>query len=171
VLVVQQKAAQSVPKGQATAESRRDYEERQALYYRLHAEAEKAWDDEMARERASDCNEAITTVDINMCMGKRVQATRANYKRYTDAIRAWWRIPPRGADVDASGPTGTPPTAEEAIRRFDAAEATWGRYREEMCGLMEDTARGGTAAPYQGMACTLFLIRSHMRDIGATFGR
>jgi uncharacterized protein YecT (DUF1311 family) len=151
------------------AEIRRDLDEQFDRRYILRAQAEKAWDDEMAREKAGDCDGPKTTYEINMCMGQRIDETLANYKRYTDAVRAWHLLP-SSRDPDAGGLTGTPPTQEEAIRRFDAAEAAWERYREELCGLVEDMARGGTAAPYVGATCELLVIRNHMRDLGRTFG-
>jgi len=169
VLAVQA-PAHTTPQAGTVAANRREYEQQLALLYRFRAEAEQAWDDEMAREKAGDCNGRRSTYELNMCMVQRVTDTLANYKRYRDAVRAMRGVRLLG-DGDASGPSGTPPTQEEAIRRFDAADATWQTYREELCALEADMTRGGTAAPFEGMSCTLLLVRNHMRDIGLTFGR
>jgi uncharacterized protein YecT (DUF1311 family) len=154
------------------AENRRARDQWVAQRYRILDGAYAAWNREMAREEAGDCLEARTTYEINICIGEEVEITEKNYRAYADAFRALFtQVPPRGGGVGGSGPSGTPPTAEETLRRFNDAEDLWRKYMDASCELDADTWRGGTIAPYMGASCELKLFRNHMRDLGGTFGR
>jgi hypothetical protein len=75
-----------------SAEARRREAELMAKRYRLVDQADAAWDREMAREKAGDCNDGGSTYDENMCLGRVVDASKANLKAYVDAFRGIFAI-------------------------------------------------------------------------------
>ncbi len=53
----------------------------------LQEQAAKAFDAEIAREKAGDCKNASSTLDIETCLGKESEITETNYLAFTGAIR------------------------------------------------------------------------------------
>jgi hypothetical protein len=153
----------------ANADARRRASEQSAARYRFVDQADAAWDREVAREKSGDCLDARNTYDTVMCLVKATATTKGNLEAYVNAFRGIftlsfpeeWRV---------SGPTGTPPTAEEFLKGFDDAEAKWTAYKDAICGSAFALAQGGTAAPIDQAYCELKLMRSHMRDLGGTLG-
>ncbi len=137
--------------------------------YRFVNQADAAWDREMTREEAGDCNDARDTYDENMCLGRAVEASKANLKAYVDAFRGIFAISfPEEWRFD--GPTGTPPTANEFLKLFDRLESEWNNYKDSLCGAVFSLNKPGTIAPSASARCQLQLMRSHMRELGGTLG-
>jgi uncharacterized protein YecT (DUF1311 family) len=132
---------------------------------RFREQAQGAFDREMVREKAGDCQKADNTRAIGECLEKEIETTTANYKAYTGALRSLLGI--MGADPDDKfwGPTGKPLTSKELVNEFDAAEAAWLKYREAMCTAAFDQFKGGTIVALEAGFCELMLVRSHMREI------
>jgi uncharacterized protein YecT (DUF1311 family) len=117
---------------------------------RYREQASAAFSREMAREKARDCGYEANNRAVVDCLMKELEASSANYKAYTGALRSMLGI--MGADADL-------------VKDFDAGEAAWQKYREAQCRAAFDQFKGGTIAPIDGLSCELMLIRSHMREI------
>ena len=152
-----------------SAEVRRREAERMAERYRFVDQADAAWDREIAREKAGDCNDGGSTYDENMCLGRAVEASRANLKTYVDAFRGIFAIS-FPEEWRFAGPTGTPPTANEFLKQFDRVESEWNNYKDSLCGAVFSMNKPGTIAPSASARCELQLMRSHMRELGGTLG-
>ncbi|MGH9342930.1 MAG: lysozyme inhibitor LprI family protein [Terriglobia bacterium] len=167
VAVAQATHPAAVQQRGAAATSRRNAY-RQFLQQRsqLQQQAKAASDREMAREKAGDCPNARTTYDENICLGKAVDASLANYKAFTGALRSLLgQKNPILAGVDMTGPTGKPLTEEELVKEFDQVEAAWETYRKAQCSAAYDFFKGGTIAPSMGSRCELKLTRGRMNDL------
>jgi uncharacterized protein YecT (DUF1311 family) len=134
-------------------------------------QAKMAFDGEMAREKSGDCVDAKTTYETNVCLDKAIDATTANYKAYTGALRSLLGLKPPGSEgvEEADGPTGKPLTSEELVKEFDEVEAAWETYRKAQCAAAYDEFRGGTIAPSMFGFCALRLMRGRMRDLDSIY--
>lgn len=65
----------------------------------------RAFSNEMAREKAGDCPHAVSTYDVNICLGKQVETTTANYNAYVGAVRSALGLRSPWSDA-VSGPPG-----------------------------------------------------------------
>ena len=128
-------------------------------------QATGAYDREMARDKAGDCQQADTTLAINECLGKEIETTAANYKAYAGALRSLLGIMGSDEQDRMSGPTGMPLTSKELVNEFDAAEAARQKYRGAQVTAAFDQFKGGTGAGPAAGSCELMLVRSHLREI------
>ena len=135
-----------------------------AEHAQLQARAKAAFDREMAREKAGDCRDARTTLEINQCLDREVATTKANYEAFLGAPRALVARA-RNDEPEPAGPSGKPATRTELLAGFDATAVQWERYREQQCQAAYDLYKSGTAAPSQAGFCELALRRSHMREL------
>ncbi|HEV2417452.1 MAG TPA: lysozyme inhibitor LprI family protein [Terriglobia bacterium] len=156
----------------AAKSKRSDYRQAVAKFFQqrsqLQQQAKAAFDHEMARQKAGDCPHARSTYDENICLGKAIHATLANYQSFSGALCSL--LGQKNPMMDAStrdmiGPTGKPLTAEQMTKEFDQVEAEWERYRKAQCSAAYDLFKGGTIAPSMGGLCELKLIRSRMADL------
>jgi uncharacterized protein YecT (DUF1311 family) len=164
--------AQTVTDGERAA-----YRQQVARYldqfYGFLDRADAVWDREMAREKSGDCPPSMSNMEYSVCMGKEVEVSKNNLREYSGMFREIFFLKPPpipGLGGPISGPTGTPPTKEEMVTRFDHIEANWQKYQAAMCDLATDKTRGGTMASYVGSVCELKLIRNHMRELGGILG-
>jgi hypothetical protein len=139
---------------------------------RLQKEAKSAFDTEMAREKAGDCPNANTTLDIVNCMSAVVEKSTATYKVYLAALRAMLAQPSPYGDIaaDVPGPTGKPLTREQTLNEFDRMETAWGQYYAAICTGASDFYKGGTAWHPQRLYCDVVILRSHLRELAVTYG-
>lgn len=138
----------------------------------LQQQAKAAFDREMARQKAGDCPHVRSTYDENICLGKAIHTTLANYQSFSGALRSLLdqKNPMMGAGLgDMIGPTGKPLTAEQMTKEFDQVEAEWETYRKAQCSAAYDLFKGGTVAPSMGGLCELKLIRSRMTDLNSVY--
>jgi hypothetical protein len=132
----------------------------------LQKQAVHAFDAETARGKAGDCKNASNTRDIEICLDKESEITEKNYSAFTGAIRELLGLTyPESAQPDASGPTGTPPNAEERTREFDNLQAAWQQYLKIGTTTAYDQYKGGTHAPVFSVEAKQELVRSHMREL------
>ena len=120
-----------------------------AQIQKLRDQAKSAFNREMAREKADDCKDAVTTYDINVCLSKANDATTTNYKAYTQALRLL--------------------LASQAQPEFDQAQTAWEQYRKLQCSAAYALFKGGTIAPSMELSCNLLLMRSHLRELNAIY--
>ena len=118
---------------------------------KVRGQAKAAFEREMAREKAGDCKDANTTYAINVCLGRESETSSANYKAFTDAVRALLASTSQGQED------------------FDQAQAAWEKYSHLQCSAAFDLYKGGTIAPSTQTSCSLMLLRSHMRELGAVY--
>ncbi|MGH9351389.1 MAG: lysozyme inhibitor LprI family protein, partial [Terriglobia bacterium] len=161
-----------IQKGGSAANSGKDaYRQTGAEFLRqrsqLQQQANAAFDREMARKKAGDCPKARTTYDQDVCLGKVIDRTLANYKDFSGALRSLLgqKNPLTAGVENMTGPTGKPLTEEEQVKEFDQAEAAWETYRKAQCSAAYDLFKSGTIAPVMGGICELKLIRSRMTDL------
>lgn len=162
--------------GPAAKSKRSAYRSTVAAFFQqrsqLQQQAKAAFDREMARQKAGDCPHARSTYDENLCLGKAIHTTLANYQSFSGALRSLLgqKNPMMGASLgDMIGPTGKPLTAEQMTKEFDQVEAGWETYRKAQCSAAYDFFKGGTIAPSMGELCELKLIRSRMADLNSIY--
>jgi hypothetical protein len=136
----------------------------------LQSKAQKAYSDEMAREKNDPCIAESTTRGSEECLGRESKLTDANYTEFTDAIREILTLkgPQFGSGPTtgpATGPTGTPLTSDELVKGFDTLESAWQEYRGLVPKTAYDQYKGGTLAPVFGGECSQMIVRSHMREL------
>jgi hypothetical protein len=141
--------------------NQRATEEYRARYHLQLDRADAAWDREMAREKAGDCEGAGKRGQqpYNTCLANEVQATTANYR---DDVMAFRQI--------FFEPSGRPLSVDEAVKRLDEVEASFAGYLRQMCSLNQDRWRPDSIAPNEGSRCELALIRNHMRELRSILG-
>ena len=141
---------------------------------RLHLRdaANGAYTAEIAREKAGDCSNVTTTYDINMCIGREADTTRANYKTFTTALRAMLdlRDPAMpGEDKPYIGPTGPAATPATNTAAFDKAEAAWQTYETAECNAVDTFWRGGTIVNSMVGDCYQRLTRARLHELDSAY--
>jgi hypothetical protein len=136
----------------------------------LQSKAQKAYNDEMAREKNDPCNAESTTRGSEECLGRESKLTDANYAAFTTAIRdiLALKAPQFGsgpATGPPTGPTGTPLTSDELVKEFDALQSAWQQYYGLISKTAYDQYKGGTLAPVFDGECSQMIVRSHMREL------
>lgn len=135
----------------------------------LQARAKKIFAAEMDREKAGECHAAVTTYDINVCLGKEVANTDQNISQYESLIRELMGSRPEMPGAPAAGPAGRELTSAESAAEFDRVEQAWRKYRDQACQAARDQMGGGTAAASSEMRCEIELARSHMRELDSIY--
>ena len=138
----------------------------------LHKKAKAAFDAEMGREKTGDCRAAQNTREMNACFGGAVDTSIANYKSYSEALRAMLAQPDpfENGAAPAAGPTGPQSTRAQILGNFDHAETAWAQYRDAFCESDTGLYQGGTIVHVMSYTCQLLLIRNHMREMERTYG-
>ena len=137
----------------------------------LQSQAQKAYSDEMAREKNDPCDTEKTTRGSEECLSRESKLTDANYTAFTNAIRAILALKgPQIGSSSISGPTGLPLTSEEFVKEFDRLQAAWQQYRDIVPKTAYDQFKGGTLASVFGGECTQQIVRSHMRELNQIYG-
>ena len=141
---------------------------------RLHLRdaANAAYVAEIAREKAGDCPNVTTTYDINVCIGRKADTTRANYKAFTTALRAMLdlldpAVP--GEDKPYIGPTGPAATPATNTAAFDKAEAAWQTYETAECNAVDTFWRGGTIVNAMVGECDLRQTRNRLPELDTVY--
>jgi uncharacterized protein YecT (DUF1311 family) len=120
----------------------------------------------MAREKAGDCRDATTTYDANICLGHEEDATQANYKAYTEAIRAMLGVEaPPLAGLEQPQKLSGELSQDQLVTEFDKTQSLWEPYRQAQCTAAFHQVGGGTGGPSVEAECELRMIRGHMRDL------
>jgi len=130
----------------------------------IFKQGRRAFSDEIAREKAGDCPHAVSTYEVNMCLGKEMETTTANYSAYVRAVRSAQGLKSLGSDA-ASGPSGKPLSEEELVRDFDEVEIAWQAFHKAQCSAAYDAYKSGTIAPTMSLTYHLELMRNHMREL------
>jgi uncharacterized protein YecT (DUF1311 family) len=139
---------------------------------KLRAVATTAYNAELAREKAPECPEAVNTRDINLCLGREIDITDANYKTFATALRAMLASPSPVVpgnptpDIGPTGPAGTPATNTAG---FDAAESAWKAYAKAECSATGTRWRGGTIVNSIVAECELRMVRSRMHELDTAY--
>jgi len=137
----------------------------------LQAQAQKAYNDEMAREKNDPCGTESTTLGAEECLSRESKITDADYAAFTAAIRAILALKaPQIGSGPTSGPTGTPLTSEDLVKEFDALQSAWQEYRDIVPKTAYDQFKGGTLAPVFDGQCSQQIVRSHMRELNLIYG-
>jgi uncharacterized protein YecT (DUF1311 family) len=126
----------------------------------------------MGREKAGDCPNAMTTVDINQCLSHENGVTEANYRAFTTAVRAILALPePQmpGEHNPHVGPSGVEATPATDTAAFDAAESAWQSYSKAECTAVDVHWRGGTIVNSMIGQCHLRLARARMDELASDY--
>ncbi len=136
----------------------------------LQEQAAKAFDAEMAREKAGDCKNVSNTRDIEICLGKETEITETNYSAFTGAIRELLSLSyPEFSRPDASVPTEAPPNAGDLVKEFDALQTAWQQYRKIGINATYTQYKGGRLATALSATMSQDLVRSHMRELSSIY--
>lgn len=137
----------------------------------LRAQAQQAFNAEMARGKTTDCDESETTNEVDICYSKAVKITDQNLKTYEDAIHGILGLKYPGVPGQLSyGPSGPILTPEEEAAEFDHSEQLWHTYLESATTSARHQFGGGTGAPGFEMETHLRLVRSHMKELDGIYG-
>lgn len=150
-------------------EYQRQWREYMAKRSDLQARAKQIFDAEMAREKADDCPNAVTTYDINVCFGKEVGITDQDLKQYETIVREIIASAPEEPGGPGFGPAGPALTSAQSAVEFNNVEQAWYQYRDVACKAARDQMDGGTAAPSSEMQCDIDLDRSHMHELDSIY--
>ncbi len=113
----------------------------------LRTRAHSALAAETAREKAGDCPQAVTTLDIRTCLTSEIAKTQANYDNFAAAIRAMLAMPNPAApgEQPVPGPTGLPASTNELLAEFDSARRPASKaFREHAANAAYDEYKSGT---------------------------
>jgi len=137
----------------------------------LRAKAKAAYDDEMAREKAGDCPNAVTTYDANMCYGKASDQTDKNLKTLEDALRAMLGLqePAMPGVAPTAAVNSRVLTPGQKVAEFDQIETQWSAYTGTACSAVYHWFEGGTGGPAAQMECHLRLVRNHFRELDSIY--
>lgn len=136
----------------------------------LRADAKEVFDTEMAREKAPECPDAQTTVDIEICLGQESDITQANFQKYINAIRSMLGLKEPvfpGAQQTSSTPGQLSP--DQFVPEFDQTEKTWESYRDAECTAAFHQFFGGSGGPPAQVECQLKMTRERMRDLNSVY--
>ena len=147
---------------------REDWQKYSAQIAAFKTIARSKYSDEQARQKSGDCPKAMTTYDIEMCLGAELEKTGGNYKGYTDALRSIEALQTPD-ETSAPGPTGTALTSTERTKEFDSVESAWQAYQKAQCAAAYDAYKGGTIAPVMQVTCELRLFRDHMTELESIY--
>src|SRR5579875_3915882 len=107
-----------------------------AKHSELQDEAKKVLADEMARERAGDCQNAISTLDSEKCFGQALNQANSSLSQYEAIIHKLFSPPPAmpgQAQTGMPGPAGPSVTPAQLASEFDHVEEQWRDYRKAAC--------------------------------------
>jgi uncharacterized protein YecT (DUF1311 family) len=113
---------------------------------------------ERARSKAGLCETGPDPVIAN-CWVQEGKTTDAHYTAYIRAIGALLRLP--AASVR---PTPLPEGPPKPLK-FDAAEATWRTYRQQVCDAMTIQWEGGTLYRIAYPKCLVTVAWAHMNEL------
>jgi hypothetical protein len=136
----------------------------------LQKKALQALNAETLRGKIGDCKNPANTRAAEICLEKESETTKKNYSTFADAIRELLALrDPASVQPAASGPTGTPLSAEELTREFDNLQSAWQQYRTLGSGAAYDQYKGGTEAPVFSAEADQELLRAHMRELSVIY--
>jgi hypothetical protein len=163
------------PSHKSLTPAQQDYQKQYRVFidqrHALQAQAQRAYNDEMAREKNDPCNAESSTRGSEECLTREMNLTAGNYTAFTSAIRQLLaEKPPQIGPSPGPGPTGTPPSSDEQVKEFDDLQASWQRYRNAVPTVGYNQYKGGTLAPVFSGECGQMIIRSHMRELYMIYG-
>ena len=135
----------------------------------LQAQANRAFDSEIAREKAGDCPSAKSTYEFNVCYGKETGTSNQNLTDFEEGIRNLLALEypdfPAKSATRMPGSTSPQTASDQEPAEFDHHEQAWHSYLDAACTAAHHQFGGGTGGPSFEMECRIHLIRSHMHDL------
>jgi uncharacterized protein YecT (DUF1311 family) len=163
-------AAPQKPLTPEQQEKQRNWQEYMAKRHDLQAQAKQVFDTEMAREKAGECAEAMTTYDINVCFGKELGITDGNLKSFEDVIRELIASVPEAPGASTAVSASSSPGRAQSGAEFERVNQVWEQYRDTACAAAFHQFDGGTGGPSFEAQCRLMLNRDHMRELNVIYG-
>jgi uncharacterized protein YecT (DUF1311 family) len=99
-----------------------------------------------------------TTIEVNACLGKVLDAVEAEHLKYAAAARARLKRAAESVGPDERG-------LREAPADFEKAETAWAAYRDAECGAVYAYYSSGTIRESMDLTCELRLTRLHTHAI------
>ncbi len=156
-------ASASSSLGQAKPQLSPEWQTFYAAQVKFRTRGTTALNAEYTREKAGDCPNAASTVEIGNCLQAEIKITRDNYQTYVRAIGGLLRLKAPG-DIPLSA-TGPPDTGKD----FDVAESSWSTYRDKQCEAVGDQFYGGTMRGGAELSCKQELTRRHMHELASLY--
>lgn len=103
-----------------------------------------------------DCDQAMTTFEVNACAMVALEAETARMELYLEAARA------RAAEMDQS-PDFAQPT--DQVRYLEEAQAAWEIYAGLVCDGVYDQWKEGTIRTVMAIGCRIDLTRERTHTI------
>ncbi len=133
----------------------------------LQADAKAAFEIEMRREAAGDCQGAQTTFDANLCYYNQNQESERNLRKLETALRSL--LLSAGVPAPMTGPGGRMLSGNELASEFDRSEQSWRAYLQSAVDPGHHQLAGGTGGPAFSDKVRLLLVRNHMRELEAIY--
>lgn len=109
-------------------------------------------------EPALDCDNAMSTVEMNECALKDVQAEEARMARYLDAAVTVLR-------TEAE----TPELAEQVVSELHASQKNWVEYAQSACALAYTRWQGGSIRNLMALTCREGLTQERSHTLWAAY--
>jgi uncharacterized protein YecT (DUF1311 family) len=135
----------------------------------LQAVAKSSYSAEMARRKTPECRRAFSTYEMEACMERELEKTKANYQAYVGALRSSEALASPEEQPGSDPPPGRPLRPAERAREFDAVESAWQAYARAQCATAYDTSREGTSARVTQLECDLRLLRDRMSELESVY--
>lgn len=125
----------------------------------LRANASKAVEVSRAKAKQPPCEDTSNgQTGINFCFGQEVRSAEENYLQLVRALGAILRS---GKDSQ--------PSAKPVPIPFDAAEASWQRYRQQACDAATKDEEGGSIHSALYGSCFLTITQHHVEELWALY--
>lgn len=109
-------------------------------------------------EPALDCDNAMTTLDVNACMAKEVEAEEARMNAYLEA-----------AILHVREASDSPELGASAASEMAEAQTAWEAYVKAECGAVYTHWQGGTVRVAMALACERRLTYGRTRHLWETY--
>lgn len=107
---------------------------------------------------AMDCDNAMSTVDMNECALKDVQAEEARMSVYLDAAVTVLR-------TEAE----TPELAEQVVADLQDSQKKWTAYAESVCAVAYTRWQGGSIRNLMALTCREHLIQERSQTLWSAY--
>ena len=123
----------------------------------------------MVRKKNRQCPRAFSTYEMEACVEREVEKTKANYEAYVGTLRSSEALASPEEAPGAAPLLGRPLRPDERAKEFDAVESAWQVYAKAQCTTAYDTSREGASARVTQLECDLRLLRDRMSELESIY--
>jgi len=135
----------------------------------LQSAAKSSYSAEMTRTKTRVCGRAFSTYEMEACMERELEKTKANYQAYVGALRSSEALASPEEQPRTDPLPGRPLPPDERAKKFDAVESAWQAYAKAQCATAYDISREGTSATVTQLECDVRLLRDRMSELESVY--